>query len=84
MPQILHIPKMSKRNMKMMLNMDGTDMMFDLLCQYIMIRQDVLNDIIFSRAVMLVRHAEDDKKYLYDFLSIKKKRAARLSHKTVR
>ena len=35
------------------------------------------------RSTMLVRHAEDDKKYLYDFISIKKRRAARLS-KTVR
>lgn len=35
-------------------------------------------------ASMLVRHANDDKKYLYDVLAIKKKRAARLSENTVR
>ncbi|MBQ9199289.1 MAG: hypothetical protein IJ141_03855 [Lachnospiraceae bacterium] len=30
------------------------------------------------KAVMLVRHAEDDKKYLYDFLSIKKETSSPL------
>ncbi len=35
-------------------------------------------------ASMLVRHADDGKKYLYDILAIKKKRAARLSENTVR
>ena len=35
-------------------------------------------------ANMLVRHADDGKKYLYDILAIKKKRAARLSENTVR
>lgn len=31
-----------------------------------------------------MRHDEDGKKYLYDLLAIKKKPAARLSHKTER
>lgn len=35
---------------------------------------------IFS-ATMLVRHADDGNEYLYDLTTIKKKRAARLSHK---
>ena len=35
-------------------------------------------------ASMLVRHANDGRKYLYDILAIKKKRAARLSENTVR
>lgn len=35
-------------------------------------------------ASMLVRHANDGRKYLYDVLAIKKKRAARLSENTVR
>ena len=30
------------------------------------------------RAVMLVRHAEDDRKYLYDFISIKKETSSPL------
>ncbi len=32
-------------------------------------------------AIMLVRHDEDGKKYLYDLTTIKKKRVARLSHR---
>ncbi len=35
-------------------------------------------------ASMLVRHANDGRKYLYDVLAVKKKRAARLSENTVR
>ncbi|MCM1172164.1 MAG: hypothetical protein NC393_08570 [Clostridium sp.] len=35
-------------------------------------------------ANMLVRHADNGKKYLYDILAVKKKRAARLSESTVR
>ena len=43
---------------------------------------EVARHNIYS-ASMLVRHANDGKKYLYDILAIKKKRAARL-YKTVR
>ena len=35
------------------------------------------------RAIMLVRHAEDDKLYLYDIIKIKKKRATFSSPKTL-
>ncbi len=38
----------------------------------------------YFSASMLVRHADNGKKYLYDVLEIKKKRAARLSENTVR
>ena len=34
-------------------------------------------------ASLLIRHSEDGKKYLYDIIDIKKKRATRLSHKAV-
>ena len=34
-------------------------------------------------ASLLIRHDEDGKKYLYDIIDIKKKRATRLSHKAV-
>lgn len=46
------------------------------------IRQVVRYNMYSAR--MLVRHSEDGKKYLYDLLAIKKKRAARFSYKTVR
>ena len=44
---------------------------------------EVARHNIYS-ASMLVRHANDDRKYLYDILAIKKKRVARLSENTVR
>lgn len=40
--------------------------------------KNILRYNIYS-AKMLVRHADDGRKYLYDFIQIKKKRAARLS-----
>ena len=43
-----------------------------------------LNKYNIFRARILVRRDEDGKLYLYDFVTIKKKRAGRLSHKTVR
>lgn len=35
------------------------------------------------QVVMIVRHAEDGKMYLYDMMDIKKKRATFSSHKTL-
>lgn len=64
--------KNRKESITEMQRTDGIDMRLDLQCPYIIWRGELIRYNIYQ-AKILVRHASDGRKYLYDILEIKKK-----------